>query len=314
MKHPAAPRDSALWRSARFGGGGSESKPQTTTQTTTSAPWAAQQPYLKELFSEAQGQYFGDTPSYFPGPTVAPFSPESLQAQDAIFNRATMGSPVQAAGNQTMLDTIQGKYLDVNTNPYLSGYIDTATRPITQNFTNTVMPSVSSMFSSAGRYGSGAHTDAVGNATDAYLRNLGDVGSSIAYQNYGNERNAMGLAAANAPAYAAADYNDPAQLASLGASKEAQQQALINADIQRHNFEQNLPAAKLAQYGNMVSGNYGGTMSGTSTTPYYQKSGSALQGAAGGALSGAAAGAPAGPWGAAGGAVIGGGLGAASSK
>lgn len=312
---PGAPRD---WMpGAVFGGGGSKSTPQTTTQSTSSSPWSAQQPYLKEIFSEAQNQYQSDTPQYFPGQTVAPFSPETEQAQAAIYNRATTGSPLMLAGNQSMLDTIQGRYLDPSTNPGLQGAIEAAISPIRSEYQNVVAPGIDSAFVQSGRYGPSSNAWMTNRdmAADTYLRNVGGVASNLAYNNFLNERGLQANATANAPAYAQADYYDPAQLASLGASKEAQSQALINADIERFNYEQNLPAAKLAQYGNLVSGNYGGTMTGTSTTPYFQKQGSALQGAAGGALSGAAMGTMIMPgWGTAIGAAGGAGLGAMQSK
>jgi hypothetical protein len=105
------------------------------------------------------------------------------------------------------------------------------------------------------------------------------------------------------PGYAQADYADMAQLADVGRQREAMAQALINDQIARWNFEQQMPADKLAQYAQLIRGDFGGTRS--TTAPY-----SSGAGILGGATAGAGAGAPFGPWGAGVGAILGGLLGA----
>ncbi len=68
------------------------------------------------------------------------------------------------------------------------------------------------------------------------------------------------------PGYAQADYADIAQLADVGRQREAMAQALINDQIARWNFEQQMPADKLAQYAQLIRGDFGGTT--TTTAPY----------------------------------------------
>ena len=80
-------------------GGGSQ------TQTSESEPWAGQQPYLKDLFSQAQGLFQGGPQQYYPGETVAPFNEQQLSGMDLLTQRALGGSPQQDAlgswlGNQ----------------------------------------------------------------------------------------------------------------------------------------------------------------------------------------------------------------------
>ena len=84
-----------------MGGGGGQ------TQTQRSEPWAGQQPYLTDLFRQGQGMYqSGIGQQFFPGQTVAPFSPQTQLGLDAMTQRALGGSPVE----QGMQDWITGTF------------------------------------------------------------------------------------------------------------------------------------------------------------------------------------------------------------
>lgn len=64
-------------------------------QTVNSDPWEGQQPYLSDIFSEAQSIYESGTgTNYYPGTTVAPFSGQTEAGLDALFARSQGGSPV----------------------------------------------------------------------------------------------------------------------------------------------------------------------------------------------------------------------------
>ena len=75
-------------------GGGSQS------QTTRSEPWRGQQPYLTDIFGEAQNIFRSGGPQFFPGQTVAGFSPHTQMGMDMLTQRALGGDPsMQAFGN-----------------------------------------------------------------------------------------------------------------------------------------------------------------------------------------------------------------------
>jgi len=257
-----------LWERASSKGDAPEQ--QTSTQTVSNEPPAYLRPFLTDIAKEAQAQYRSSSPQYFPGQTYVPASGATTQALDTIAARAAAGSPLQGAAGIQQLGTIQGDYLDPTNNPGFQGALDAAVRPVTQRFEDSVLPNISSLLSAAGRFGSNAQNELVGSATDAYLRNVGDIGSTMAFQNYANERGIQNLAAQNAPALAAADYNDPFQLLNVGQQREAYASLPLQEDIARFNFEQNLPAAKLNQFAGQIYGqNRGGTSTATATTPLY---------------------------------------------
>jgi hypothetical protein len=241
------------------GGGGS-------TQTTVSnvQPWSAQIPYLKEIFGEAQKLYRSNTPQYYPGATVAPTAPEAEQALAMQAARAAQGSPLNVLAAQQLQASLGGQYL-AQGNPWFA--------QMAQRVAEAVTPQVNSQFAAAGRYGSGAHSGALGQA-------LGREIGALAWQDYAQERENQLRAATLAPQLAAQDYADIERLAAVGAEREAMAQALINADIARFNFNESLPFNKLAQYQDLIAGDYGSTR--TETVPVFRGP-SLLSGATAGA-------------------------------
>lgn len=226
-------------------GGGS-----TSTTVAQAQPWSAQIPYLQEIFGQAQSLYRSNTPQYYPGATVAPTAPEAGQALAMQAARATQGSPLNALAGQQLQAALGGQYL-MQDNPYFA--------QMARRVADTVTPEVDSRFAQAGRYASGAHSGALGQA-------LGREIGALAYQNYAQERDNQMRAATLAPQVAAQDYADIERLAAVGAQREAMAQALINADIARFNFNESLPFNKLAQYQDLIAGNYGGTRTETQQT------------------------------------------------
>lgn len=61
-------------------------------QTSESAPWIGQQPFLSDVFGQAQNLYNQGVPGYYPGQTYTNFNPIQQQAMGATMQRA-QGSP-----------------------------------------------------------------------------------------------------------------------------------------------------------------------------------------------------------------------------
>ena len=78
-------------------------------------------------------------------------------------------------------------------------------------------------------------------------------------------------------------YTDAAMLSEAGGVKDDYQQQLINAAIDRYNYEAQRPLQALSTYNQLIRGSYGGT----STAQGQQTSGSKLGNVLGGALGGA---------------------------
>jgi len=223
------------------GGGGS-----TRTITQTSGPPAYAKPFLEYGMGQAKELYTSGTgQQYYPGQTVVGYSPESEAALAAQRQMAVSGSPFIPATQQAIYQNLTG------TNPLMSA----AMQPVVQQ--------VQAEAAKAGRYGSGYQQAALGQAL-----------APMAYQ-------AQQQAIQQAPGAYEFGFADLQKLAEVGAAREAQSQAELEADMRRFEFEQQVPAQALANYMSMIQG---GTVGGTSSQPVYrQPIGSALSGALGGA-------------------------------
>ncbi|MBT7943454.1 MAG: hypothetical protein HN719_08875 [Alphaproteobacteria bacterium] len=227
-------------------GGSSQPSGQTVT-TTNQDPWAGVQPYLGYGLGEAQNQYRTAPPEFYPHSTVAPFSADTIAAQDAIRQRATAGSPLNAAAQQGALDTLSGSWLG---GPRYTEMYNAAVRPATQQFTESVLPGITSQFARAGRLGSNAQQLATERATEAFGRSLADVGA----QQYAAERARQNQMISMAPQIAAADYADPTRLLSSGMMQGSKAQQELADQVGRFDFYQQRPRDMLNAYIGQIGG------------------------------------------------------------
>mgnify|MGYP003629921874 FL=1 len=203
-----------------------------------------------------------------------------MQAMEA---RANAGSPLQQAGMAQAQSTIEGDYL--NANPFLTGAYNAASAPVIEQWNNQIAPGIDSSFAGAGRMGSGLYAQQRNSAENTLGRNLTDMSSKMAYANYAQERQNQLDMAGQSGQMAQQDYNDMNKLMAVGGAREGQQQAQLQDQIQRFNFEQNRPWDQLARYSGLVSGGYG-TQQETGTPLYSNPGANFLSGALGGATIG----------------------------
>ena len=234
-----------------MGGGGGGS-------TTTSGIDPTIKPYVTYGLEEAKRQYETPGAAFFPGQTYVSPSEATQAALQAAQTRAMSGSPIQAAANQEYLSTVQGR----GVNPFLEGALAGTTRQAQEAYTRGVQ-GIQSNAASAGRYGSNAMGQQVGQAQDIFGRNLAESAGSLAYQSAEAERNRQMQAVAGAPAFAQADYQDIQKLLTAGQGQESYQQKALQDAINRYNYEQTLPQQKLQQFTNLFTSVPSG---GTSTT------------------------------------------------
>lgn len=288
---------------------------QPSTQVVTQNIDPAMQPYIAYGLSEAQKLYqTPGVPGYFPNQGFVSPSDPTQQALQFGANRAVQGNPLLPQSQQTvgqmqgtfnpatalMAPTAGGAYLSGS--PFFSGAFDAATRQAQTQFQDQIQQ-INSQTSRAGRYGSNAMGQLQDRAMGTYAGALTDTAGKLAYQNYEAERArqeaaqgnigqiygqdyARQLAAAQlGPSMAAADYGDIDRLYQTGQAQESYQQAALADQMQRFQFEQNLPAAKLQSF---LSAAYGAPMGQQTTQPIYRNQAANIFGGAalGGALGG----------------------------
>ena len=252
---------------------------QTTTQTSSIDP--ALLPYLTQGLERAQSLFLtGQQPTFFPGQTYVNPSEQTLTALQQQENLARQQSPVlqqaqQAFGSALgqVGQTAAGGFL--NANPYQAQMIQAATRPLEQQFSQQVLPGISSLYSKSGRLGSGAMERALGTATEGFGRALGDVTSNIAGSQFQAERGlqqqaqlAQAALAQSAPAIYGQQFLPSQTLAEVGAQREAIAGLPLQEQMARFSFGQQLPYQQLQGYLSSVYGSpMGGYGSQTTQTP-----------------------------------------------
>lgn len=198
------------------GSGGS----QTTTQK--SDPWSGIQPYLSNLYGNADQYFKTGGPQYYPGNTIAPTSGNTINALQRGTDLATGGQPNINAAQGANLNTINGAGLNanpanpylqqlmggsaftnnpsnnyfqqaaggsfLNSNPYLDQMYKSATDPMVNQYKNAIAPGLMSQFSAAGRTGSNSNMQALQMAQQPLAQGLAQAASSIYGGNYANER------------------------------------------------------------------------------------------------------------------------------
>ena len=272
------------------GGGGS------TTTVQKADPWAGQQPYLQNIFQQAQQLYNagGMAPNYYPGQTVADQSDWTKQALQMQADRAQSGSPLITNASNAMNNITTGQALagnqGLNTlnqlaqedNPYVDELYNRANSQVQANLDGN--------FNRAGRYGSGAHeaaaADAANNLAAQMYSSLWDKRADAAQaagQLYNTGIGQQVVAGQTGQQLANQAYTDAEALSQAGGMMDDYNQQLINANIDRYNYDQQKALLALQNYNNLIQGSYGGT---TTTTGQQSSSGSTLGNVAGGALTG----------------------------
>ena len=287
------------------GGGGS------TTTVQKADPWAGQQPYLNSWETGFGGKYMGVfpeawklyqsgqmSPDYYPGETVAEQSDWTTQALQMQADRAQNGSPLITGASNAVNDITSGQALENNQGLNVLNQMASEDNPYVDELysraNEQAQSAINGNFSAAGRYGSGAHAaasaDAANNLANDMYSSLWDKradAAKAAGQLY-NTGTAQQIAAAQTGQQLANQaYTDAAALSEAGGVLDDYNQQLINADIDRWNYNQNKALQALQNYNNLIQGSYGGT----TTTTGQQSSGSTLGNVLGGALTGGGLGA-----------------------
>ena len=240
-----------------MGGGGGQQESKTTTSIDP-----AIKPYVTYGLEEAKRLYQSESPSFFPGQTYVSPSEQTQQALKMAQERAMAGSPLTGAAQAETLATIQGR----GVNPFLAGALEQTNRLAGEQYNRNIQ-NLQSSAASAGRYGSGAMGQQAGTAQDIFARALAEQGGQLAYNSAEAERARQMAAVGAAPQMAQADYADIQRLLSVGGAREAQSAAQLQDEMNRFNFAQNLPQAKLSQYANLYSSAPQGSTTTQTATP-----------------------------------------------
>jgi len=234
-------------------------------QITTSEPWKIQEPYLKEGFGAAKALYKANPlgPSYYGGPTQAGFDPAQQASQRMAMNYA-MGTRPQDMQRQAESSLKTG----------LSGQVDTAAyNPLALALSDKVQGQLQGSIlpgirESLVRYqpGGSSRGDLVQNKA---ISNAVTSGMTLPLaEAYGNAYNTAQQRATQSgqmyPSIMGAPLGMAEAVGGVGQARQDMTQQGINRSMMRDQYQKNAPQQALANYMNMIGGNYGGTSTQTS--------------------------------------------------
>ena len=199
------------------------------TQEVDTDPWEGVQPYLRELFREAQANVLNRPLEFYPDSTVVPFAPETEAALAAQTGRSVFGSPLNPAAQQQVYDTMTGGYFGQG-----AGF-DLAKDAIA----SAVVPAVDTQFGTAGRFGGPLQAEALGRGISRGLAPY-------------LERNRMMAASEMAPELAREDYFDIGQLGQVGMQREDLYGRSLQDLVDRWNFAQQEPFSRISDYSSLL--------------------------------------------------------------
>jgi Chaperone of endosialidase len=257
----------------------SGANPQTTQQqqtsnssqntTSTSAPNPFVQPFLQRGVQDLVDYYNANptAPGYYPNSTIAPASAASQAAQGALMTRGAEGSVFMPAANNLVEDTLTGKYLDINNNPYFQRALAAGFAPQTENFNNSILPNLRSQFEGSGRNLGGADMATAQTAAKNLDQTQANASATAANNAYGMERGLQSTALGMLPALQNMDYQNIAAMAQAGASTDAANQAAIDAAVGRYNANAMAQPNYISDFLARIGAGYpGGQTTGTGTS------------------------------------------------
>lgn len=141
----------------------------------------------------------------------------AMQGLNSIIN----GSNAGIKSLQSMLDP---SYLNVSNNPALQNAMSAANYNTTFNYQNAVMPQLASQFSAAGRFGSGAQTQGINQATNNLASQISNTNAGMASNAYTNLLNNQLQAAQALPTLQGSAANEMGQMQGNASSNLTQSQ------------------------------------------------------------------------------------------
>lgn len=261
--------------------------PSPTTQTTTTQLTPEQQQVLNLAMPGIQS-FAANVPSQYPGSTVSPFTASQTAGQNMALGAA--GDQANLAGNAARATNnfTSGDIWNPASNPNLTNAINAATRPITQQLTQSTLPAIRGSAVTSGNFGSSRQGIAEGLASQAASTATGDTAAKVAEDEYNTNIDAQLKAIGLTPTVQQSVIQPAVTTSGVGDVQQAQNQSELNSTIGSYNYSQLAPFLQSQELISLLQGIPGGGSTTTGTVPQANPATMALGGAAAGASLGSA--------------------------
>lgn len=234
------------------------------SQTQTTSPWGP----LQEPITNAVDSYsnlVSQPLEYFPTSTVAPQSANTQAGTSALAGTA----PTQTATSNQATRAYNfnlNNLLNPESNPFLRASADNAVSVVMENLMKNVLPYVGRGAVQAGGYGGTAHANLDLNAINNAVREGMNMTENMYSNNYGNNLQAYMQSLGMTPMIQQAQTTPAQTMLQAGGITDAYNQAVLNDEVNRHNFEQTAQMDVLDRYLRTLFGGPGGQVVGTEET------------------------------------------------
>lgn len=235
-----------------------------TDSTNTSRPW--QQEYYKRMLAQAENLYNKRMPDYYKGPTVAGFTPAQMESMNLTSNYVTGGA-------QDMMNNQNRIYQQM-----MSGQVDTGAGSPYANMADAYRrQAVGQAQDAMAELRTGQVAYQPGGSSRAELLNervMEDTNQGISdnlASMYGNAYDQAQQKQVSALGQYGSIMNMPLDMSKhlynrVGLPQQTLNQALMDDQKKRYDYNAMMPYNNLAQFQSFISGNYGGQNMGTSTS------------------------------------------------
>ena len=245
--------------------GGSQTSTTATDFSSETGPWEPQVPYIKSGFEQARKLYEQGPPDYYPGETLAGFDPAQTYAQEATIDyvRGPRAAGMQAGAEASLMQGLSGRIDPSAYKPMVDAY----TRDVIGNLQTNILPGVRQQqvmyqpggSSRAALQQNKAVADAVKSGMSTPLAQM--------YTNAYTQAQDRALRSGSLyPSIMAAPMSMYEAVGEVGAQRRAMTQEAMNRDQARYAYESAAPQNALQNYMAMITGNYGSTSSGGSSS------------------------------------------------
>lgn len=189
-----------------------------------------------------------------------------------------VADPSKVAGGGHLASVAGGSFLGAN--PYFQAAMDASFRPALRAYQTGTAPQIDNDAARLGRYGSGAHANAVNQGQDMFARALAEASAKTAFDMYNAERASQDNAAARlfgaatdafandrareqsaaaqmlvaSPQLAAMQYAPANALASIGAAQEKLQAAQLLDEREQFDQAQREPIERIGGFSRAIAG------------------------------------------------------------
>ena len=216
-------------------------------------PYIGQQPYLLDIYAQAQNQ-FNQPLQFFPGQTYANPTDLQIAAENLQANTALGG---QTAVSQAVIPALQSQLAgpaNVMNNPFLASATQAAIRPIYSQAQGLLQQARRDATRQGGLGGTRQAILEQGVIGD-FMQRAGDISASMYSDAYNNALTAQSRALGVAPQTLASLQVPAQQLAQVGAVQQARQKQAIDDARARFEFAQMEPSNRLTRYANIAGTN-----------------------------------------------------------